>query len=31
MLKTGLEKICEKYGEKVLVTPNNKISIAVSI
>ena len=31
LLKSGLEGICEKYGEKVLVTPNNRISLAISL
>jgi len=30
-LKTGLETIAVKYGERVLHTPNNKISIGTTL
>jgi O-phospho-L-seryl-tRNASec:L-selenocysteinyl-tRNA synthase len=31
LLQTGLETIAQKYNEKLLVTPNNKISIAMTL
>ena len=31
LLQTGLESIAQKYNEKLLVTPNNKISIAMTL
>lgn len=31
MLKENLDKLTAKYGEKVLHTPNNKISLAITL